>query len=406
MVPSLAPGQFPAAVHRWFARGEDWAVHPLLAGRMSEVLAAVDGRMKSREPGPIAAPLGAGRLVGELLDDPECLDPRATGRRPIVVRLAYAMGALTARDEDALLSALRRRALPSNPGVDQGLIVSADVRPMVAPAVPTPCPRRSPWKLVAALLSIPLIAVLCWRLANPRSGTPSRSGPAGKPGVKEIVPDDLTELARQYAKIDHPYVRFLATQPDALKRGRQPAEESYDTWRGRTAHAFTAANHPLPRKLRERVARWREPEPALAEACTRMRELRRRWDPAAQGRPTLIEEPEAFFEALTRPSGLPPREEFDHPANAFLWRLPRDPVAAGRTFDTEADLRAELRPLVQRLTGAAPQTPWPAAELVGRVERAMDYAHWREEQQERGAVFAEEGPAGAAVEDGLKRFGR
>src|SRR5262245_5472152 len=210
MVPSLAPGQFPAAVHRWFARGEDWAVHPLLAGRMSEVLAAVDGRMKSREPGPIAAALGAGRLVGELLDDPECLDPRATGRRPIVVRLAYAMGALTARDEDALRSALRRRALPSNPGVDQGLIVSADVRPMVAPAVPTPpCRGRSPWKLVAVVLALPLLAALGWRLANPRSGPPSRSETERKPAiVKEMTPEDLTGLARRYVKIDHPYVRF------------------------------------------------------------------------------------------------------------------------------------------------------------------------------------------------------
>ena len=28
---ALAPGMGPVAVHRWFARGEDWAMHPFFA---------------------------------------------------------------------------------------------------------------------------------------------------------------------------------------------------------------------------------------------------------------------------------------------------------------------------------------------------------------------------------------
>src|SRR5207244_3534602 len=133
---------------------------------------------------------GAGRLVGELLDDPECLDPRAATRRPVVVRLAYAAGGLTAADEDAMRAARRRT---------------------------TPPPAES-------------------------------------------TPDEFAALAGRYAKVDHPYVRFLAARPEALTRARQPGEESYDAWRRRSDRSFAAADHPLPRRLRERVARWRDLE--------------------------------------------------------------------------------------------------------------------------------------------------
>lgn len=411
MQASLAPGQAPVAVHRWFSRGEDWALHPFFTARMGELLRALDDRLKARLPGPFEVEALGGLLVGELFDDPTCLDPRARDRRPCVIRVAFISGRPASTDQ--VVAALRGTPLPLAPGIDQGLIVpvSGPVAPLpTQPLITATAPERPrSWALViAAGAAAALAAVLIgWGLTR-TTGEPGRTrpDPAHKddPTRPATVPDDLLSLRRRYEKVDHPHVRFLLQRPEALARSRGPDEKSYDAWRREQDHAFAAPLHPLPRRLRERVARWRELEGSLAEAAARMRQVRKRWDQQAEDKPALVEEIEAFFEAAVRPAALPPREELDHPANVFLWRLPGTPLAAGLTFDDEAALRAPLGRLAE-LLGTGP-TSGSSLDLLARIERSLDYAAWREEQRRRGTVFADEAASpGAAVEEGLRRFG-
>jgi hypothetical protein len=411
MQASLAPGQAPVAVHRWFSRGEDWALHPYFTARMGELLRALDERLKARQPGPFEVEALGGLLVGELFDDPDCLDPRARDRRPCVIRVAFLPGRPASSDQ--VVAALRTSPLPLGPGVDQGLIVpvSGPVAPLRSPSPVAAAPpeRSRSWAIpiTVGLAAVVTVVVIGWQLTR-APGDPSRPRP--DPVYKDAtarpltVPDDLLSLLRRYEKVDHPHVRFLVQRPEALVRSRGPDEKSYDRWRREQDHAFAAPLHPLPRRLRERVARWRELDATLTEVAERMRQLRKRWDRQAEDRPAPVEEIEAFFEAAVRPPALPPREELDHPANVFLWRLPGSPLAAGLTFDDEAALRAPLVRLAE-LLGAGP-TSGASLDLLSRIERSMDYTAWREEQRRRGVVFADEAASpGAAVEEGLRRFG-
>ncbi|MBY0229814.1 MAG: hypothetical protein K2W96_11080, partial [Gemmataceae bacterium] len=242
--------------------------------------------------------------------------------------------------------------------------------------------------------------ITAWRLLQ---GEPERKRD-DKPEPKRAEParGDLKALLARYAKVEHPFLAFLRAHPEALARGRRGGEPSYEDWRAKQ-EGFRHASHPLPRRLRERVALWRELAPPLGEAAQRMRRMRQAW--GGEELPALADEFDAFFDAATRPTGLPPREEFDHPANAFLWRLPRDPVAAGRAFDTEADLRDALTALLERLGGKAESAS--LLDLLVRIERAMDWPAWRDEQRRRGAVYADEADEpGEAVAAGLRRFDR
>ena len=406
MIPAFAPGQGPVAVHRWFARGEDWAMHPWFAPRVGEVLRALDERIKARQAGPFQLDAAGGVLVGELLEDAECLDPRAAERRPCVVRLAFAAGLLSYREQEGVLAALRGMALPASPGIDQGLVVAV---PQVAPAARAAAGRQAepakpgygPFALLVLLAAL-AAAVAAWLLAR----TPARERSTDFPPKRAEAPrGDLKALLARYAKIDHPFIAFLKQHPAALERARRGAEPDYERWREARELAFRDEGHLLPRRLRERVALWRELPPALAEAAQRMRRIRRRWT-GGEEMPALADEFDAFFDAATRPGQLPPREEFDHPANAFLWRLPRDPVAAGRAFDSEKDLGDALGRLAQRLTGAQPSPSAGLLDLLGTIERSMDYRAWRDQQRREGKAFADEGQEpGPAIEAGLRRFG-
>jgi hypothetical protein len=417
MYACLAPGQYPAAIHRWFARGEDWAVHPQLAERLPEIVACLDTRLKSRETGPFRVSLAGGELVGELIDDADCLDRQAIRRRPVIVRLAYVPGQLSPAEREPFLAALRQVSLPVSPGINQGLIVSAEVRPrMIAcslqPQTPPPGSKGFRWVLVGIVAGFAFLAGLWYALKGP---PPTRqqatASPSNRPEARLTNQrlDSLEALVRRYEAIDHPYVHFLLAHPEATERAMGPGDPSYDAWRGQQTREFTAAMHPLPRKLRERVARWRDLPPELGELCAVLREARRDWDPQALPRSTPIEEIEAFFESLVRPAGLPPREEFDHPANAFLWRLPRDVYVAGRTFDNEAEVRTVLRGFLNEQLQSVPPAPETtrSLRLIVLIGEALDYRAWHETQKKRGVAFADAtAPLDDRLRQAIRRFER
>jgi hypothetical protein len=376
-------------------------MHPYFAPHAVEMLSALDERIKGRAPGPFQAEGAGGVLVGELADDPECLDPRARGRRPCIVRLALAPGPLSPPEQDRVLAYLRALPLPRAPGLDAALVVQVpQVRPLPSRTpVPTPADPRNAWRIAAWVLLALLAGGLLWLivLANrPEAGKAPSSTPSDSRG-KPIEPANRGLLDR-YQRIDHPYIAFLLSVPEAWDRPRRSGEKSYEDWL--PARRFAHHDHPLPRRIRERVHAWREPQGELADAALRMRQMRKKWGhpPAA----SLIDEVDAFFESVTRPEGLPPREEVDHPANAFLWRIPRDPVASGRTFDDERALRPALAELARALGASAEGS---SLTLLTRIEKALDYPTWLEAARQSGAAFAGEGEGpGAAVEAGLRKF--
>ncbi len=400
----LAPGMGPVAVHRWFARGEDWAMHPFFAPHAVAMLSALDDRIKGRIAGPFQVEAAGGVLVGELADDPACLDPRARERRPCVVRLALAAGPMSAPEQDRVLAYLRAMPLPQTPGLDAALLVNV---PHVRPAPPRRAekppeekPHRPKWGLLAVAL-IAAVAVVVWLATRPGTGgkDEKKDGPPKKEKA-DRDPPAAKGLLDRFAKVDHPHVAFLKARPEALERPRRTAEQSYEDWLRQQGRRFTDEGHPLPRRLRERVNAWREPEAALAEAARRARALRERWGGAEPA--TLIEEIDVFFDVAVRPDGLPQREELDHPANAFLWRLPRDPIAAGRTFNTEADLRPALAELARRLGASA---EGDSQALLTGIEKALDYTAWWANERLRGAIYADKDEEpGPAVAAGLLKF--
>lgn len=161
----------PVAVHRWFARGEDWAMHPWFAPRIGAVLRALDERVKSRQPGPFQLDAAEGVLVGELVDDADCLDPRAAERRPCVVRVAFVAGPLSYRQQEDVIARLRSLPLPSSSGVDPALAV--EVPEVEAAARPAPARAVAPINPLPAILLVVLAALAAaataWFLLRPAS---------------------------------------------------------------------------------------------------------------------------------------------------------------------------------------------------------------------------------------------
>jgi hypothetical protein len=421
MPDHLPPGLGPVAVHRWFARGEDWALHPWLGDRLAGLLAALDERIKSRREGPFQVEAPGGVLVGEILADPECLDPLARDRRPCILRVALVGARLSGPAQDRLLAGLRQLDLPRSPGIDRRLAVPVPVGPQPTALRATPgraeaCPRwrHNRWRVLAAALlglaaavAVPFVIKPGPRDDRPRTGL-SSAGNGKDEG--ERSPDDpgVQGLLGRYRDVDHPYIAFLLAHPEALARARQGEEPSYESWRRQQVRPFRHALRPLPRRLRERVALWREPDESLRLLARQMRGLRQRWSGVdVEPAPTAFEEIERFFEYVTRPEALPPRAEFDHPGNVFLWRLPRDPVAAGRTFDSAEAVGAALRQLLERLRdGRGPSSvPQTAQDLLKGVEEELDYARWLQGQRSAGVVFADDKQEpGEAVTQGLGKF--
>jgi hypothetical protein len=237
------------------------------------------------------------------------------------------------------------------------------------------------------------------------------STPADRP--QEPTRPGLDSAARQwerYRGIDHPYIDYL----DALRKGRVADSLVYEEWRkGHQDVGFRDRDKSLPEALRRQVEEKRRPAPAFLEAARQMAVLLRQWsgkpEPSEQAADRPFAVIDQFFQYLVRPGNLPHLWEVDHPANVFLWRLPRDPVAAGRTFDTEEELKLPLCVLLRDLEGnpAAPlHTAWTTKEILEHIGRELDYPDWLARAQAAGRQFAlrPDKDPGPEVHEALSRF--
>lgn len=178
-------------------------------------------------------------------------------------------------------------------------------------------------------------------------------------------------------------------------------ELSYEKWRqGAAKRAFVDRGKPLDEPLRRFVEQFRRPDKGIAAAVARMAEALRGWHErdVPAGPFAVIDR---FFEVLTRPSRLP--DAIDHVGVEFLRRLPTEPVAAGRTFDTEDELATALRHLLylldrefNPLTGRL-----PAVELVDRIVGEMRFAEFAKKNKQRHYRDAN---VPASVENLWRRF--
>ncbi len=78
--------QLPVFVHRWFRRGEGWAYHPSLSGKLNEAIYAVDRVLKygnrEGERGKVEFPKENAWIVYAMRLDLNSEDPKAKNRQP------------------------------------------------------------------------------------------------------------------------------------------------------------------------------------------------------------------------------------------------------------------------------------------------------------------------------------
>ncbi len=404
------------AVHRWFAGGEDWACHPWFAGHGRELLAALDRRLKSREDGAFRIEALGGMLVGESRPDPDCPDPKARERRPCVLRVAFVGQPLTEAECDDVLRKLAELPLPEHPGAYPTLTVALEVPPRPAPlkirtgGFPAVRQRRLwvPWLAVVAGTAVGTGIYLGTRESHQAPNEPSRQAspsPPERPVAGGRAPEDAVRQWERYRNLEHPYIAFL----HEVRKGAGAALV-YEDWLDGHAHLrFADRDRPLPEALRREVENHRRPSPAFKEAARQMAVLLRGWSGRSEPSERAADWPfpviDQFFRYLVRPA-LPRPWEVDHPANAFLWRLPRDPIAEGRTFDTEKDLKIPLCVLLRDLEGhpeAVLHTEWSTREILVHIAQEMDYRNWARRAGGHFALRPDEDP-GREVREALARF--
>lgn len=461
---SREAGNGAAAVHRWFAGGENWALHPWFAGRERDLYAALAPHLLAAADRPFVVPALGGVLVGERTPDPDCPDWQARSRHPFVLRAAFLSTEPDDTRQNDVLRKLRALPLPDRPGSDPALSIDiaatpsrrADDRAADRPKVPVTSPIHG-WFLVA-IVSVGVLTLAGVLIAVALSGcggtpvttpttqpnrTSTTSSESTDPGPGPTAPaEDLGEylgvrtrprfLAElgDARKIDHPYCAYLRETADRLpaaanriadlakklglgsdeSRSDIDRELSYDAWRRRVrGRTFRDAAKPLPQPLRGFVERFRTPELDLLEAAGEMAGLLRHWgetDVPPAGRqpfPTI----DRFFAVLTRPAGVPRPVEVDHPMIAFAWRFPADPVADGQTFDSADDLASALRRLLAHLDPEFNPLSGreSARDLVRRIGDEVRYPDWEKAHRSQSYRHADADP-GEKVRSFVRRFER
>ncbi len=111
-------------VHRWFRRGEGWAYHPEMEGRVRDIAAVVAPRLLRGERGRFDIPLDHGLLLGEIVADTDCENATATARGASIAKVALLPAEPVFRkNADRLYRALQAVQPPSVEGPDGKLVI-------------------------------------------------------------------------------------------------------------------------------------------------------------------------------------------------------------------------------------------------------------------------------------------
>lgn len=159
------------AIHRWFVEGEGWSYHPWFASRSHDLLAALKDELDTRRQlesaggrRMISCHAFGGILVGEQCFDPDCPDPRASGRYPTILRVAFCPSQPSLKDQKVILSMLA--GIDSQaPGVNQNLRINVHVTPPPpqSPSVQQRSPSQLRWLTFGVLiLLIGGLGIFAW----------------------------------------------------------------------------------------------------------------------------------------------------------------------------------------------------------------------------------------------------
>ncbi len=116
----------PVVILRWFAEGAGYAYDSTIeAGRVSVTSEALARIFQTHPSGSaFSLPMASGGwIVGDKMEDAACLDAKAAGREPAIVRAVLLEERPKPRREAALLERLRTLRLPTHPGPTQLAVV-------------------------------------------------------------------------------------------------------------------------------------------------------------------------------------------------------------------------------------------------------------------------------------------
>ncbi len=346
----------PVVIHRWFKDGEGWGYHPSLSGdAMRSLIRALGRRLEERKEGSFREEIPELRqvAVGEVVSDPEPLDPKAQGRQPVILRAALLPAGLRAQPPDVWQLQLSRvEASAEGP--------SADLE------VDLPLRRGSRWLWVLALLVLStLLFAGCygWFLESP-FGFRRQVGN----GEKSSAPNGTNK------KTDEQNDKRMAE----IKR---------------MAEAVA--------RLEASLRRWALADPALKDAADAMRQKDIAMRQKAIAR--------SYFHLLSQDrQELKGKLDGKHPDVQFVQRLPEKPY--GQALDDKLsfkNLTDELASLANHLkaeTGNGNQKgDNPAVSLIQGIDQALDPDAWLDEERPH-FVFANIGRRDEAVAQFVARF--
>ena len=118
--------KLPVVMHQWFKKGDGWAGHPFLWEKLSEVVHVVNGVLRFPREGikEVVIPFHGGNLVGLVMPQVNCPDPRAVNRSPFLAIFAFSQEATPSKDtvEDIFIKLLLLN-LPEKEGETDSLFI-------------------------------------------------------------------------------------------------------------------------------------------------------------------------------------------------------------------------------------------------------------------------------------------
>lgn len=158
MNESISQAVAPVVILRWFAGGAGYAYDAGMDISQVSVISEALGKVFQTRPSDskFSLPLESdGWIVGEKIADVDCLDVKAAGREPAIVRAVLLKDRPRPRRETALLEGLRTLPLPDKPGPMPLALALPQVPRIELPAPTRGIPGRlMQWAPVGAALAV------------------------------------------------------------------------------------------------------------------------------------------------------------------------------------------------------------------------------------------------------------